>query len=51
MIGNEKGGASGTHDREQTSEIFVETLGKKLLERPRHRCKGNTKKYFKEICL
>jgi len=43
MEGNEKGGASGTHGREQTREVFVETLGKKPLGRPRHRCKGNTK--------
>jgi len=49
MKGNKKGGASGTHNREQTREIFVETLGKKPLGRPRHRWKVNTRKYFKEI--
>jgi hypothetical protein len=50
MKGNKKGGASGTHDGEQAGEVFVETSGKKPLGRPRRRCKGNTKKYFKEIC-
>jgi hypothetical protein len=49
MNGNEKGGASATHDTEQPREVFVETLVKKPLGRPRQRCKGNTKMYFKEI--
>jgi len=50
MKGNEKGGTSDTLDRKQTREVSVETLGKKQLEGLRHRCKGNKKKYFKEIC-